>query len=72
MIIMLVQCETCTNSFRLPPHARPYERDAPTDWLTVFEGNPQGSEGLHFCSLKCLRAWAGTKDTTCQHEEEAP
>jgi hypothetical protein len=61
MILNIVKCEKCENQFPIAPHHRPYEWNIPTGWLTLIEGNPQTSEGWHFCGPACLGVWLEDK-----------
>lgn len=56
-VITIVECEMCTNNFRINRNVRPHEREVPAGWFTVFKGDPIGQEPWNFCSTDCLRPW---------------
>jgi hypothetical protein len=68
MILQIVKCEECENQFPILPHQRPYEWDIPAGWLTLIEGNPQTSEGWHFCGSACLSGWIANRKARGKHE----
>jgi len=57
MLVTTVKCEMCDAQFPVNIHQRHYEWDIPSAWLSVFRGNPQHTEGHHFCSPHCLSQW---------------
>ena len=72
MILHLMKCEMCDNQFSFNPQEHPASRKLPANWLFVFEGEIQNSEGWHFCSRGCLQQWAQTTQVSEQPEQENP
>jgi len=57
MIVTGVQCDVCTKqALNGNPFGTP---DLPPEWFTLFQGKiSSGSEGYHFCSVRCLNQWS--------------